>query len=108
MNAGFLFPVIGVDIGQRRDPTAIAVVEVELRPVALPEERLKSEESHYLVRFLGRLPLGTPYPEVAGRITKLCEQVKARSGRAPILYVDATGVGLPVVDQLRASRPAVS
>jgi hypothetical protein len=109
LRAGTYLPVIGVDIGQRRDPTAIAVVEVELRPVAQPERRLKTgEEAHYLVRFLGRLPLGTPYPEVARRIVQLCAQVKARSGRAPVLYVDATGVGLPVVDQLRASNPPVA
>lgn len=108
MNQGLYLPVIGVDIGQRRDPTAIAVAEVELRPVANREKRLKSEEAHYLVRFLGRLPLGTPYPEVARRISQLCAQVKARSGRAPVLYVDATGVGLPVVDQLRASNLAVA
>jgi len=101
-------PVIGVDIGQRRDPTAIAVVEIELRPVAQPERRLKTEEAHYLVRFLGRLPLGTPYPEVARHIAQLCASVKARGGRAPVLYVDATGVGLPVVDQLRASDLSVA
>ena len=28
-----VFVTIGIDIGQRRDPTAIAVVEKELRPV---------------------------------------------------------------------------
>lgn len=100
-----LIPVIGVDIGQRRDPTAIAVVEVEMRPVAT--EVLRTEEAHYLVRFLGRLPLGTTYPDVVRRIERLCRQVRDRSRRAPILFVDATGVGLPVVDQIRASRPEV-
>ena len=105
MKSPTLIPVIGVDIGQRRDPTAIAVVEVEVRPAnSAPQV---CEEAHYLVRFLGRLPLGTPYPEVVRRIEKLCRQVRDRSGRAPVLFVDATGVGLPVVDQIRAARPLV-
>jgi hypothetical protein len=104
LNPDNCFPIIGVDIGQRRDPTAIAVAEVELRPVAAPD-LLKAEEAHYLVRFLGRLPLGTAYPDVVRRIERLCRQVRDRCGRAPILFVDATGVGLPVVDQIRASRP---
>lgn len=108
LKPGQLIPVVGVDIGQKRDPTAIAVVEIDVRPVNSPELRLRSEEAHYLVRFLGRLPLGTPYPEVAKRVEKICRQVYERSGRAPVLFVDATGVGLPVVDQLRALRPIVA
>lgn len=99
-----LIPVIGVDVGQRRDPTAIAVAEIELRASADSMRRPRCE-AHYLVRFLGRLPLGTPYPEVALRIAKICGQVAARSGREPVVFIDATGVGLPVLDQLRASKP---
>jgi len=43
-----------VDIGQKRDPTAVAVVEHEWR------KRDGREEDHWLVRHLERLPLGTP------------------------------------------------
>jgi hypothetical protein len=60
-------------------------------------------ESHYLIRYLERLPLGTPYPEVSRRIGGICRQVKRRTGRRPLLYVDATGVGQPIVDLLDAS-----
>lgn len=87
---------IGVDIGQKHDPTAIAVVEAERR---------KREEGgsawHYLVRHLERLPLGTSYPEVGRRVAAVVTEVVAKTGSEPILYVDATGVGTPVVDALR-------
>lgn len=91
---------IGIDIGQRRDPTAICVAEVELRPGPVrPEE-------HYLIRHLERLPLGTPYPEVARRLQDLTVRVARRAGGRPTVYADATGVGLPVVDGLKATVTA--
>jgi hypothetical protein len=86
---------LGVDIGQRRDPTAFAVAEAVWRRVD------GRREAHFLVRHLERLPLGTPYPEVVGRIETLTRRVGQRGGERPILYVDATGVGQPVVDHLR-------
>ena len=86
---------VGVDIGQRRDPTAIAVVEQEER---------RDSEIHHMVRHLRRLPLGSPYPAVAERVAAVVRGVHAAtSGEAPTLYVDATGVGTPIVDVLRAA-----
>ena len=82
--------LIGVDIGQKRDPTALAVAEAEKR----------EEEWHFLVRHLERLPLGTPYPEVSRRLAKVVTAVHARAGERPRIFVDATGVGQPVVDLL--------
>jgi hypothetical protein len=85
---------VGVDIGQRRDPTAIAVVEQEHR----------GSETHHVARHLERLPLGSPYPVVAERVAAVVGGVyAATSGDAPTLYVDATGVGTPIVDILRAA-----
>ena len=46
---------IGVDIGQKHDPTAVCVAEAETR----------TDRDHFLIRHLERLPLGTPYPDVA-------------------------------------------
>lgn len=91
---------IGVDIGQKRDPTAIAVAEIEYRDSDLP--RCK-RESHYLIRHLERLPLGTAYPEVSRRVDRICQGVEERTGRRPGLFVDATGVGQPIVDMLKNS-----
>lgn len=89
--------MVGVDIGQKRDPTAICVAEQERREV---ENR---EDHHFLVRYLERLPLGTPYPRVADRVAGIVKKVQARAdSKFPIyVYVDATGVGQPVVDLIR-------
>jgi hypothetical protein len=99
---------VGVDIGQKRDPTAIAVVEPEFRDVN------GRREDYYLVRFLERQPLGTPYPQVAGRVQTVVNNVREHVARAQPpslfsrpprpsiqLFVDATGVGQPVVDLLK-------
>lgn len=86
---------IGVDIGQKRDPTAVCVAEAERR------EAEGRTEIHFKVRHLERLRLGTPYPEVVERIGRITDQVRARKGERPTVYVDATGVGQPVVDLLR-------
>ena len=110
---------IGVDIGQRVDPTAIAVVETEDRaPASVPAQMIvrgrggattinqrpatrPAPEYHFVVRHLERLPFGTPYPDVAARIAAVVRSVKQRTGRAPVAYLDATGVGQPVVDLVR-------
>lgn len=101
--------VIGVDVGQKRDPTAVAVVEVEERVVDQEVVRLGSgivkrnekTEYHNLVRHLERLPLGSPYPTVADRLAVIVEAVENREDELDRVYVDATGVGAPVVDLMR-------
>lgn len=88
---------MGVDIGQKRDPTAIAVAELVARHNALAPSTI---ESHYCVRHLERLPLGTPYPQVARRIAEICQRLTQQNHNSPYLYLDATGVGQPIVDLL--------
>jgi len=90
--------IIGVDIGQRRDPTAIAVVEV-----------VKREDGyHFRVRHLETLPLGTQFYAVAARVAEVVASVRKLSGRTPTVCVDATGLGLPVLEMIeRAGVPKV-
>ncbi len=76
--------VIGADLGQAQDPTALAVAEV------------RTPEIH--VRHLERLSLGTPYPKVVERIADLVDKLPGAA-----LVVDATGVGRAVLDQMRES-----
>jgi len=95
--------IIGVDIGQKRDPTAIAVVEVDRRPVDPSEGRRSRWEFHFVVRYLRRLPLMTPYPQISRRLAEICQRVEDRMGKRPYVYVDATGVGQPIVDVLKDS-----
>ena len=89
---------VGLDLGQRHDPTAIAVVErIELA------QAWQATEFHSLrVRHLERAPLGTPYPGVVARVREIVQKLQKLGPCA--LAVDGTGVGAPVVDMLRAAR----
>jgi hypothetical protein len=78
--------VIGnIDLGQAKDYTALAICE--------------DDGEVWTITSLGRLPLGTRYPAVVERIVARV----ARLPRPAYLMVDATGVGRPVVDMLRAA-----
>ncbi len=79
--------VIGADLGQALDPTALTVAEVH------------PPEIH--VRHLERLPLGTPYPRVVERIGDLVDKLPGAA-----LVVDVTGVGRAVLDQMREANLA--
>lgn len=92
---------VGVDIGQQADHTAIVVTE-EQRRQAGPQAL-----DYYVTRMIERMPLGTPYPAVADRIVAIAEGLQRRSAfedeiGAPAfpvdVVIDATGVGLPVLD----------
>ena len=89
---------IGLDLGQRRDHSAIAVLErlERLRPYG------PSVFDRLLVRYLERVPLGTPYTAVVARIREIVQHPELRGQCAVV--VDGTGVGAPVVDGLRAAR----
>jgi hypothetical protein len=102
--------LIGVDLGQQRDYTAISVTERVFVPTGreTTEERWNSPlhryfavkvpelAAEYRIRHLERPPLGTPYTDVVDRIVELVKQL----GGNPVLAVDATGVGRPVIDML--------
>jgi hypothetical protein len=103
-----------VDLGQKRDPTAIAVVEAQRR------DRDGRSEDYYITRFLERLPLGTPYPAIAERVQTVIANISRQvaTGEPPrfempppsariTLYVDGTGLGQPVVDLLKGAGVAV-
>jgi len=120
--------LIGVDLGQANDYTAIAVLQRDTQPTGRTETRLTTltptsygtrrapqTESTYQVRHLERLPLGTPYPQQVERVTQVLAQVEqqlrewrlsnyySEQPRSPRLVVDQTGVGRPVVDMLRSA-----
>jgi len=93
---------VGVDLGQRRDRTAIVVLE---RAVAASNHRspltfAPDHRTTITVRNLQRFPLDTPYTVIVESIHRLAQKLAA-SARCAVI-VDATGVGLPIVDALRA------
>jgi len=68
-------------------------------------QRAMTTDSHHWVRHLERLPLGTSYPAVVDRIAAVWAGAMTRRGKGGMmLYLDATGVGRPVVDLLTQRR----
>jgi hypothetical protein len=93
--------LVGLDLGQKGDYTAIAVVErrVEALGGIDPVTYEPRTATRLDVRHLERLPLGTSYPDVVAQVCDLVRVPDLR--RNCVLVVDATGVGAPVVDLLR-------
>jgi hypothetical protein len=102
--------IVGVDLGQQRDPTAITVIErgyvpagklynaqywYKGREIYSAREPVKLE---YHVRHLERPALGTSYVDVVERIIGL---LKSLGDEELVLAVDMTGVGRPVADMLK-------
>jgi hypothetical protein len=79
---------MGLDLGKLRDFTAIAVVE------RAPVTGILD------VRFLERVALGTPYTRIVKRVEELTRHPDIAGCH---LTVDATGVGVPVVEALRGA-----
>jgi hypothetical protein len=70
-------------------------------------ETPKRVETRFVARRIFRLPLGTPYPMVARRIADLVATLHDHRRRdihaagGPVLALDITGLGRPVVDLVR-------
>ena len=88
----------GLDLGQRSDPSALVVVERRDLWQGFGAQTFDS----IAVRFVEKMALGTPYPMVAERAKAVVQSPVLLGGCS--LTVDATGVGAPVVEMLRASR----
>jgi len=89
---------VGLDLGQRRDYSAIVVVERREERRAFLNPRF--EALH--VRHVERVPLGTPYAQVVARVRAIVRHPEL-AGQCS-LAVDGTGVGTPVVEMLRAAQ----
>jgi hypothetical protein len=81
--------VVGCDLGQAHDPSAVCVVKkidgTGRRPI-------------FQVGHLERLPLNTPYPGVIAHVGRLLARLKGPAE----LVIDYTGVGRPVFDMFVA------
>jgi len=87
--------VLGLDLGQARDYTAISIAR----------RTEQNGKGHYALQHLERCALGTPYPAIVQRITGLDRKIREGPywGDCRVV-VDATGVGRPVVDLLEDVR----
>jgi hypothetical protein len=104
--------IVGLDLGQAQDYTALTVVE-RMPQWAMEEVIRKSgnmtqtvtqkveKPSHYHIRHLERYELGTLYPTIVAKVKGLLQTPQLRGAK---LVVDATGVGRAVVDMFRAAE----
>ena len=115
--------VIGVELGQVSDVTAIAVVQsltlrflrsekireerwVSVRPVYQGPDGKEVREHppvNFALRHLERIPAGVSYPEIVSRVRSLHGQLQK-----PVTVLDATGVGKAAVELFRKSNVYVS
>jgi hypothetical protein len=95
---------IAADLGQMQDPSALCIVDRAdlLWDVRDPVTWQCKRETRFEIRFLERMKLRTPYPQVVERIREVAMNPALTGPRT--LVVDATGVGAPVVDLLRAAK----
>jgi hypothetical protein len=95
---------VGLDLGQSRDHSALAVVERD--EILVGEMDYATYERprvrRYRMRYVERLALGTPYQTVVERVRQVVRQ-RPLMGWCT-LVMDATGVGAPVLDLLRATN----
>jgi hypothetical protein len=89
--------LIGVEFGQRRSPSAICVATNPLRTIDGRKDR------HFLVRSLERLSVGTTFPVLADRLADMEARARMHApGTRSAVYVNATGVGDPLVHFLNS------
>ena len=108
---------VGLDLGQRQDPSAIAVLERIYEPTGF-RDHVTWELEYALtfrLRHVERIALGTPYIEIVRRTKVLMRSFTgAISNFWPVqfghqanpyktLVIDASGVGAPVLEMLRAA-----
>lgn len=89
--------ILGLDLGQAADPSALVVAE---RTKAADPDDPARRVSHYKVRHIRRWPLGTSYVKVVADVAKLVRE------KLPLcrLVLDASGCGRPVLDMIRRER----
>ena len=93
--------VLGLDLGQVRDYTAVAIAErVSIFEGEIDQnffgEVVERTRDEFHVGYLHRLSLGTPYPQVIDFVSELVARPELRG--QIVIAIDATGVGRAVVD----------
>ena len=102
---------IGLDLGQKRDHTAIAMI---IRTDLTYDVRNAATysfltDTRYTLRHIERVALGTPFSTIAAGVRELAREAAAGYGNfcKPVpctVVADATGVGIAVMELLRAAR----
>ena len=100
--------ILGLDLGQAADYTALAVLERTEKTLEIPhpDKPARFETKwHFGCRGLKRWPLGTSYPSIVADVEKLTAKPLLAKAH---LVIDGTGVGRPVVDMFRQAHLPVT
>jgi hypothetical protein len=89
---------VGLDLGQVKDYSALAILK-EFRGTIEAPLPLDQEGREFEVIHLHRFKLGTAYPAIVEAVARVVQRLGDKNNVD--LIVDATGVGLPVVDLFR-------
>jgi hypothetical protein len=93
---------IGMDLGKRRDHTALTVLEQQVVNLGRVDPRTYEPEleRRFGVVLVEQVPLGTRYLEVS-RYVRALRESQVFGGHTVNLSVDATGLGDVVLEQIR-------
>ena len=87
--------VLGLDLGQAQDYTALTAVEV------VPDASAHRSRVYHC-RHVERMALGTPYTAVADRV-RAVQRTEPLASAETAVVADTTGVGAPVFEMLRGA-----
>lgn len=97
--------ILGLDIGQSVDPSAVAVLNHVVTPLETWTPNSKAEfwkqdrTEQFLVRHLERLPLQMPYPQQVQHVANMLARPPLKDGCT--FALDYTGCGRPVADMFQ-------
>jgi hypothetical protein len=104
---------LGLDLGQRQDPAALAVLE-RTHEFTNHRDPVTLEFDNYIqftLRHVERFCLGLPYITIVERIARLVRDLPTMTTLYEphlSLVVDASGVGAPVVEMLQRAGMGIS
>lgn len=94
--------IIGLDLGQSVDFSALSVLEKIVEKTLSPRGDKVKRETICHLRHLQRLPLGTPYPVIVESVIRLIS--KKEFGHKPTRVIDATGIGGAMYDMFTLEK----
>jgi hypothetical protein len=100
--------IMGLDLGQSQDPTALSVMQWDRTPLETWSPRrgnsnvlFQDSQTHFDIRHLERLRLGWSYPEMISYVADVLQREPLRDNCT--LVIDETGVGRVVGDLFDAA-----
>jgi hypothetical protein len=98
--------ILGATVRPQAQPTAIVVTQVDYGY----NIKTRKRQDHYTVRFIEIIPARTPYPKIAERLGQIVDNLHTQAAQFKarvIMYVDVTGLGIPVIDLIKAKAESI-